>query len=58
MYLKLAYYMLMSISENISLLINLQEVEQIWKKRSVSFYTFHYFLQQVWSLKYKISFAT
>jgi hypothetical protein len=52
-YLKRAYYMLMPISENISLLIKLQKLEQIWTKYSVSFYWFHYFLWE-----YKISFVT
>ena len=58
MYLKRVYCMLMPISENISLIIKLQNEEQNWTKSSVSFYRFHYFLSAVWSLKYKISSMT
>jgi hypothetical protein len=43
-YWKRAYYILMSISENISLLIKLQNGEQNWTKSSLRFYRFHYYL--------------
>jgi len=43
MYLKRVYFMLMPISENISLLIKLQRGEQTWTNFSLSFYQFHYF---------------
>jgi hypothetical protein len=44
MYWKRAYYIQVPISENISLLIKLQNGEEIWTNSSASFYRFHYFL--------------
>jgi len=52
------FYVLLPISEYISLLIKLHRWEQNWTKSSVGFYRCHYFLYDVWSLKYKIWFMT